>query len=181
MQRILHFLLLTLLLTGCQTAALTELDYDTRQDFSLWQSWQWADPDVEFLARTQTSDLDRQRVREVVGEQLMQWGYLSSEQPDFLVRARIGQEERTQQIYVHRPGYWGDPWGPYWGGGWVETREMRIRVFILQLDILDAGNGQLVWRASEQWPTSSSATRPRKREEEIRKAARRLLQNFPPD
>lgn len=182
MQRLLQFLLITLLLAGCQTAALTELDYDTRQDFSLWQTWQWAEPAVEFYSREQASDLDQARIRDVVGEQLLQWGFLpADQQPDFLVRAWLGQEDRVERIYVQRGGYWGDPWGRYWGGpGWVEPQDIRYRVFTLQLDILDAQTGKLAWRASDQWPATNSSTRPQKRDTEIRKATRRILKNFPP-
>ena len=182
MRRFVQFLLLTLMLTGCQTAALTELDYTTQQDFSLWQSWQWAEPAVEFYSREQSSDLDAERIREVVGEQLLQWGYLPTDnQPDFLVRAWLGLEDRVDRVYVQRGGYWGDPWGRYWGGpGWIEPQDMHYRVFTLQLDLLNAQTGKLAWRAREQWPATSSVTRPDKRDAEIRKAARRILKNFPP-
>lgn len=182
MQRFLQFLLLSILLTGCQSAALSELDYDTSQDFSLWQSWHWANPAVEFYSREQASDLDQQRIQDVVGEQLLQWGYIPNEQhPDFLVRAWLGQEDRIERIYVQRGGYWGDPWGRYWGGpGWVEPQDIRYRAFTLQLDILDAKSQKLVWRASDQWAATRSNVRPQKRDAEIRKAARRLLKRFPP-
>lgn len=182
MQRFLQFLLLSILLTGCQSAALSELDYDTSQDFSLWQSWHWANPAVEFYSREQASDLDQQRIQDVVGEQLLQWGYIPNEQhPDFLVRAWLGQEDRIERIYVQRGGYWGDPWGRYWGGpGWVEPQDIRYRAFTLQLDILDAKSQKLVWRASDQWAATRSNVRPQKRDAEIRKAALRLLKRFPP-
>lgn len=184
MQRFLQFLLLSILLTGCQSAALSELDYDTRQDFSLWQSWQWAEPAVEFYSPEQSSDLDRERVQDVVGEQLLQWGYIPvDQQPDFLVRAWLGQEDRIERIYVQRGGFWGDPWGRYrYPGdpGWIEPQDIRYRAFTLQLDILDAKSGKLVWRASDQWAATSSNVRPQKRDAAIRKAVRRLLKRFPP-
>lgn len=181
MRRLVQYLLLTLLLAGCQAASLTELDYNTEQDFSLWQSWQWAEPAIEFSSPAQVSDLDAERIRDVVGEQLLQWGFLpTTDHPDFLVRAWLGQEDRIERIYVQRGGYWGDPWGRYWGGpGWIEPQDMRYRAFTLQLDILDAKTGKLAWRASDQWPATNS-TRPDKRDAEIRKAARRILKNFPP-
>lgn len=179
MLRTFSYLLAGLLLAGCQTAApLAELDYNTQQDFSHWHSWQWADPAVEFYSPEQTSDLDASRIRDVVGEQLTQWGYLPKDKPDFLVRAWLGQEERVERVYMQRGGYWG-PY--YWGGpGWLDSHNVRYRVFTLRLDFLDAKTGKLAWRASDQWPATSSTTKPEQRNEEIRKAARRLLQSFPP-
>ena len=180
MQRILYYLLVTFLLVGCQNAALTELDYNTQQDFSRWQSWQWAEPAINFYTPVQISDLDSERIRNVVAEQFLQWGFLPSDKPDFLIRAWVGQEERVDRVYTQHGGYWGDPWGRWGGPGWVDAQDVRYRVFTLQLDILDATTGKLAWRASEQWPATSSATHPQKRDAEFRRAARRLLQNFPP-
>lgn len=181
MQRILLILFTLLLFSGCQSASRVQLDYNTQLDFSHWHGWQWAEPAVEFASPSQYSDLDSDRIRDVVSEQLLQKGLLPSDTPDFLVRAWLEQQERIERVPIQRGGFWHDPWGRYWStSGWIEVEELRYRVFVLQLDLLDAATGKLAWRASEQWPASASANNPQKREAELRKVARKLLLHFPP-
>lgn len=180
MYRILHLALTLVLLTGCQTASLSELDYNTRLDFSSWQHWQWASPGIELTGPNPASELDADRLHDIISNELLQWGYLQTGKPDFLVRARLGREQHTERVYYrHGSHYWNDPWSRYRGPGWIESREVHYQVLILHLELLDARTGKLAWRASEQWPASHSQ-KPAQREAELRKAASKLLRQFPP-
>lgn len=184
MHRILHSLILTLLLAGCQNIPLEELDFDRQKDFSRWHSWQWSDPDISFATSAMESDLDRERIRQAISEQLQQRGLKPSAQPDFKVRAWLSLENRVEEHRSHAGfygGYWGNPWGYYYAAPvWTENQNLNHRVFILQLDFLDAQTGKLAWRASEKWSASGSITRPQKRAAEIHKTVMRLLEHFPP-
>lgn len=179
MRQLLTLIVLCLCLAGCQNTALTELDYRHNTDFTLLRSWQWAAPDVEFIPNTSDviSDLDRARVREMVAEQLLQRGYMPSPDADFKVRARLILEERTERIHSSRSS----AWGPFWGEPlWIDTQDIHLPIMRLQLDILDHQDESLIWRASDEWPATRSKTRPQQRDADIRNAARRLLQHFPP-
>ncbi len=180
MHRILQLVAVLFLLTGCQSASLNELDYNTRLDFSGWSSWHWAQPDIEFFNPAQSSELDADRLHDAIAEELLQWGYLQRpEQPDFLVRARLGREDRTERIYYHHGSSWHDPWRRHYGPGWVESRDVQYQVVTLQLQLLDAKTGKLAWQASEAWPLNRSQS-PQQRDASLRQAASKLLRQFPP-
>lgn len=183
MPRTLQLLTVLLLLAGCQTATLSELDYNPRQDFSGWSLWQWAEPDIEFSGSTSNNELDADRLRLIINDELLQWGYLNNPNPDFLIRARLEREVRSERIYYRHSDYY-DPWGRrhwngYYGPGWIDSHEVNYPIISLQLDILDAHTGKLAWRAQQQWPARQHNS-PLQREQELRKAAQKLLKNFPP-
>lgn len=185
MHRILQLVTALLLLTGCQTATLSELDYNPKQDFSGWTLWQWADPDIQFTQGSTPSELDADRLRLIIDEELLQWGYLHNNQPDFLIRARLGREIHSERVYYRHSGYY-DPWRRhrYWSqhyeSGWLDSQVVSYPVASLQLDMLDAHTGKLAWRAQQQWPIRQQQS-PIQREQALRKAVQQLLKSFPPN
>ncbi len=79
---------------------------------------------------------------------------------------------------------WG--YGPGWrrgwygpGGGMTTTTISTITIGSLDLDMFDAAKKQLVWRGLVSKALDANA-KPEKREKEMRKAAQKLLKNYPP-
>ena len=70
------FILSLIMLSACQSNRLVELDYQSGYNFQNVQSWQWAQSAVQFAPDNaeNTSDLDAQRVRNAISEQLLQQG-----------------------------------------------------------------------------------------------------------
>ena len=107
-------LLSLLLLTACQSNRLIELDYQPDYDFHALQSWQWAQPAVQFMpnAAALNSSLDAERIRDAISEQLTQQGLLQSKPAQFEVRAWLITENQQQRTQTIQNNYWGPIWGP---------------------------------------------------------------------
>lgn len=119
MHRSLLWLSCLFLLAGCQNLPI-EQDYDTQRDFSRYQSWQWAEPAVQFRPDSPLlrSDLTTQRIRQATAEQLLQRGLRESPTADLKVQASLVVEQRQQHISSgYASSYWGYPWG-YWARPW---------------------------------------------------------------
>ena len=106
-----RYLFLTSLLTlsACQSTHLTELDYQPGHNFTQVQSWQWAQPAIQFEPDTpaQNSDLDAQRVRQAITEQLHQQGLRHSDNASIAVRAWLISESQQQRVDIQNSDYWG--------------------------------------------------------------------------
>ncbi|TKA92797.1 DUF4136 domain-containing protein [Halopseudomonas bauzanensis] len=179
-------ILLSLLMLGACQATGPRADYDLSRDFSQYQTWSWADPPVTYAPANDprlTSDLTSQRVLEAVAAQLDVRG-LRPAQPantaDLKVRASVVLETRRDNVTTHYGGGWGY-WGPYWGGpGYSQTRTVDYQVMTLQIDMLDASDGRLVWRGSDSQTVRERHT-PLERNQEMHERAAKVLSTFPPN
>ena len=175
-----YLLLLRLLvLTACQSNRLIELDYQPGYDFHALQSWQWAQPAVQFMpnAAALNSSLDAERIRDAISEQLTQQGLLQSKAAQFEVRAWLITENQQQRTQTIQNNYWGPIWGP---GLRTETYDTTYTTQKLQIDLLDASNQQLIWRGSDSWVLPEQQTNPELRAAKFRQRAQQILQHFPP-
>ena len=106
------------------------------------------------------------------------------------VQAWLIVANRQEQV-VTNYGYggpWGGPWGGYWGGPWEgywgapmynETRNVVYQVGTLQIELIDAKDGKLVWRGSAEKVIDSSPT-PTERSAAINEAVTKILSTYPP-
>ena len=138
------------------------------------------------------SDLTEQRIMQAVSSGLDQRGLrpvTAGNKPDLLVQTYLIVANRQEQI-VTNYGYggpWGGPWG-YAGGPWEgywgapmynETRNVVYQVGTLQIDLIDAKDGKLVWRGSAEKIVDNSPT-PAERNAAIHEAVNKILANYPP-
>lgn len=179
-------MLLSLLMLGACQATGPRADYDLSRDFSQYQTWSWADPPVTYAPANDprlASDLTSQRVLEAVAGQLDVRGLRPAQQADaadLKVRASLVRETRRDNITTHYGGGWGY-WGPYWGGpGYSQTRTVDYQVMTLQIDMLDASDGRLVWRGSDSQTVDARQT-PLERTQEMHERAAQVLSTFPPN
>lgn len=175
-----YLLLISVLaLSACQNQALVELDYQPEQNFQALQSWQWAEPAVEFLPKSAEvrSDLDAERVRNAISQQLLQQGFQQSNEAPLQVRAWLITEQQQQRSQVMQNDYWGSAWGPSLR---VENYDITYTTQKLQIDMLDSRTQKLIWRGSDSWVLPAQRTNPQVREAKIRAYVQRILQHFPP-
>lgn len=174
------FILISVLtLSACQNQALVELDYQPNHNFQALQSWQWAEPSVEFLPKTavNSSDLDAERVRNAISEQLTQQGLPIKADAALLVRAWLITEQQQQRSQVMQSDYWGSIWGPSLR---VENYDITYSTQKLQIDILDSVSQKLIWRGSDSWVLPARRISPQARDAKIREHTAKILQHFPP-
>ena len=168
-----------LTLSACQNQTLVELDYQPQHNLQALHSWQWAEPAVQFLPESaqSSSDLDAERVRQAISEQLTQQGLLMQEQAPLQVRAWLITEQQQQRSQVLQNDYWGGIWGPSMR---VENYDVTYTTQKLQIDMLDSISQKLLWRGSDSWVLPARRTSPQAREANIRQHAAKILQHFPP-
>ena len=174
------FLLSLLTLSACQSNRLVELDYLPGRDYHAVQSWQWAEPAVQFVpdSAAHKSDLDAQRVRNAIETQLTQQGFQHSPAAQLQVRAWLITEDHQQRTQIMQSDYWGGMWGPSLR---AETYDTTYATQKLQIDILDASNQQLIWRGSDNWILPQQRTSPAARDAQLRQHVQQILQHFPPN
>ena len=186
---------LALLLSACETMQVTH-DYNPAVDFAAFKTWAFKDPALQYRPNSPMlkSDLTEQRIIQAVSSELDQRGLrpvAAGSKPDLLVQTYLIVANRQEQV-VTNYGYngpWGGPWaGGYWGGPWEgywgapmynETRNVVYQVGTLQIDLIDAKDGKLVWRGSAEKVVDSSPT-PAERSAAIQQAVTKSLSTYPP-
>lgn len=177
-----------LLLAACQSAPI-ERDYDVNRDYTQYRNWTWAEPRVSYTPdddpRIQ-SDLTTQRVLEAVSGQLDVRGLRPAQDPqnaDLKVRVHVISDQRQDNVTTSFGGSFGTyrGWGGWGAGpGFAETRTVDYQVMTLQIDLLDAADGQLVWRGSDEHQMRRSALSPAERSRLIQEMVTKVLSGFPP-
>lgn len=185
MLRSLLMLPLLLLLAACQTSQV-QRDFDPQRDFSAYRSWDWKEPALQYRPDDPRikSDLTEQRIRSAVSEQLDQRGLRQAQpgaQADVLVQTWFIVDERSQQYTTSSMSGWGGPWRGYWGGPMIaDTRTIHYQVGTLQVDLYDAKDGKLVWRASAEQILSNDPGGPQERAGMFRETINKVLSQYPP-
>lgn len=171
-------------LAACQTPPAPR-DYDQSRDFTSYRTWSWAEPAVVYRPADDPriqSDLTTQRIREAVSGQLDARGLRPAQpgvEPDLQVRAYMMIDQRQDNVttsYGRSPvwGVWAvDPL-------YTETRSVHYQVATLQLDLLDARDGQLVWRGSTSDIVRDRQQTPAERSTSIFTMVRQILDGYPP-
>ena len=97
------------------------------------------------------------------------------------VKTYLMIENRQDNVSTSFGGYWGTGWGGFWGGPSIQTQRIDYKELILQIDMLDASDGKLVWRGSEGETLSDRPQSPVKRDEQINRLVGKILGSFPPN
>ena len=175
---------LSILLAACQTNQVPR-DFDTNRDFTAYLDWAWAEPAVSYTPANDPriqSDLTTQRIREAVSGQLDARGLRPAatvEEADLKVRVHMVIEEEQDNVTTHYGGGFGYGWG-MWGGGPImaQTRSVSYQVATLQIDLLDASDGQLVWRGSTSEVLRDRT--PAERSQNTHQMVQTVLSEYPP-
>lgn len=175
-----YLLLVSILaLSACQNQALVELDYQPNYNYSALQGWQWAEPSINFVptCAEASNDLDAERVRRAIAEQLRQQGLQQSDHAALQVRAWLITEQQQQNTQAIQGGYWTGLWGPTVR---IENYDVTYTTQKLQIDLLDSSTQTLIWRGSDSWILPARRISPHIRDAKIREYTQRILQHFPP-
>lgn len=185
MFRLAMLISLVLTLSACQVSG-PQADFDLSRDFGQYQTWTWAEPSVRYAPASDprlTSDLTSRRVEEAVSAQLDVRGLrpvTDVAAADLRVQATLITEIHRDNVTTHYGGYWGY-WGPYWGGpGYSQTRTVEYPVMTVQIDLLDARDGQLVWRGSDSARVNDRLS-PLERSREMHERVAKVLSHYPPN
>ncbi len=181
-------LVLVVAAVGCATSMEIDATHDPAADFSGFKTYAWL-PGPQ--GRTENPRIDDEQldrfIRRAVDDELAAKGYAkrSSGTIDFLVGYHAAVQSKVDVNTIN--DYYG--YGPagvglyHRGPGWgMSTSRTYVREYdegTLILDVANARNSELAWRASAQAEVNIAAG-PEQREERIREAVQRMLERFPP-
>jgi hypothetical protein len=159
-----------------------QTDYDpvAAPNLSRYQSYRWL-PQPQCADTRVYNPITQGRIVRAVEAELGERGYTKdSQSPEFLVGWHATIEGRMDVQSMNT--YYGYGWGRWRAGGGVIVQDNYVREYnegMLILDIVDANSNELVWRGSAQAEITRS-TDPAKRQEQINKAVKKILERFPP-
>jgi hypothetical protein len=175
-------IMLAAMLAACATPMKAKSDFDTRNDFSRYQSYAWiaddpliAPPDAD----VRVSPLNRRRIVEAIETQLAEKGFRKApdaDSADFVVSYTVGARDRINvQSYPVR-------FRSAWGWGWTyigtDADVSTYREGTLSIDVFDGRSNQPVWHG---WATKRITERDvANAAEQIPIAVAAILRKFPP-
>lgn len=174
----------TLALAACAGSRVAT-DYDGSARFDTLRTFAWLDPVVDDVEDpVLDSQLLTRKVQRSVADALMQRGYSQTEHAvdaDFLVTYHTASRERLRDrggfsigLGIGRP--WRHGYGSMYMGDSYFPRIEGYQEGTLIIDILDAGNRDLLWRG---WVRNTVDTR-NYTDEAIAAAVNEIIAEFPP-
>ncbi|UCF67816.1 MAG: DUF4136 domain-containing protein [Acidobacteriota bacterium] len=157
-------ILVVLLMALPCVAQSVSVDYDKDTDFSRYRSYAWKE------GTPVPNPLSHQRIVNAIEYHLAMKGFEQVDQdPDMYVSYHAAAKEDLEITdWGHR--------GPRWG--WTRDIDVRkILVGIIVVDMIDADDDKLFWRATASDTVSS---KPEKNEKKINRAAKKMFKKFPP-
>jgi hypothetical protein len=169
-----RFALTTVFALGVATAAQAQdVAYNAMPgtDFSKFKTYKW----VAIEGAQHPDQIVEQQIKQALDAQFAAKGLkkTDADPADLLVGYQVAvNQERQWNTY-------GGGMGFRMGGGMGTATSSTINIGTLGLDIYDAAGKQLVWRGTAT-KTLDAKANPQKRQDNINKAAAKLLKNFPP-
>jgi hypothetical protein len=160
-----------LVLASCSTLKVSH-DYDTRFDFSSFETYAW----LPATANVDISGLTIRRIHEAVDRVLAAKGYRPTDDaPDFRVAIHASVEKK---FTVTDTGY-SMAHSRYWGYPYSTVHVDSYDQGTLVIDIIDAASNAAVWRGVATRAVSRQSS-PEYREARINEAVTAVLEPFPP-
>lgn len=154
-------------------------------DFAKFKTYKW----VDIKDAQKVDSITDTQIKNAIDTVLVSKGLekTNSDDADLYIgyQTAIGQEKQ----YTSFNSGWG--YGPGWGGGWyggygggmssgmTTGTTSTIYTGQLALDMYDRNGHDLVWRGVAS-KTIDTKAKPEKREKNLRKAAQKMLKNYPP-
>ncbi|MGB7843877.1 MAG: DUF4136 domain-containing protein [Salinimicrobium sp.] len=166
-------LLLVVVLASCNTVKVAT-DYDREANFGQYQTFAFFKPGID---KAEISDLDKKRILRAIEQEMQQKGFTKSDNPDLLVSIFTKTKENIN-IYNNNYayGYYGWGWSPwYWGSGYNTVNSTTEGT--LYIDLIDAGEKQLIWQGMGTAVLASDVER---KQERINEIVEEILKEYPP-
>lgn len=142
--------LLTLGLAACAGSPMIDALYDKDADFSKYKTYDFTETRSEATAKYSTL-LDK-FMKSAISTELLKRGYKQSDEPDLMVNFHISSKEKTDVYDVPRPPsyyFYRNAFGYHaWPYYTTETRVRQYTEGTVTIDLVDAGEKQLVWEGT---------------------------------
>jgi hypothetical protein len=168
--------LFLLLITSCSSVKVAT-DYDTKADFSNYQTFAFYKPGID---KAPISDLDKKRIMRAIEAELTAKGMEKSSTPDVLVSIFTKSRERIN-VNDNSAGWgWGFGWGwnPWMWGGAGRLNVNQYTEGTLFIDIIDANKKELIWQGIGSGALAFKNIE--KRDARIKEFVKEILEKYPP-
>lgn len=166
-------LLIVVVFSSCKSVRVAS-DYDPEVNFNQYNTFAFFKPGID---KAEISDLDKKRILRAIEAEMTAKGFTKSDDPDLLVSIFTKTKENVN-IYNNPYGYgygWG--WHPYyWGAGYNTVRSTTEGT--LYIDLIDAGQKELVWQGMG---TAALASQVNKKQKRINEIVQEILAKYPPE
>ena len=183
MKRVVSILFaLLLMIAGVARAQDVRYNFSKDTDFSKFKTYKW----VPIKDAQKVDDITDKQIMDAIDSVLATKGLekTTSDNADLYIgyQAAVGQEKQ----YTSFNSGWG--YGPGWGGGWygggmnssmTTGSTSTIYTGQLSLDMYNRDGHDLVWRGVAS-KTIDTKAKPDKRQKNLKKAAAKMLKNYPP-
>ena len=183
--RLLYLIPLMFLLSSCSTLVVHS-DYDPTLSYNDLKTYAWV-PDTPAKTnnpRVDSDTLAQGRIHREIENWLNTHGYADGDlaDADFLVAYQLVVEDRTQirviNDYYDYPRGWRYGYG-YGYGGASRAYTYEYKQGTLVIDIVDPKTKKLMWRGTGTDEIMDSDT-PEEKQQQIKKAVDKILEQFPP-
>jgi hypothetical protein len=171
--------ILMLIITACSSIRVST-DYDRRADFRQYRTFNFA----RGVDRINLSELNRNRLKDDIADQMEARGYRLDKSPDLLINVFIKGRTKTTATATNFGGPWGPwggPWGYYHGWGWGGPSSTYIDVNkyvegTMFVDIIDVSQKRMIWEGiAEGLINPRTQTTPR----DLEKVVDKVFKDFP--
>ena len=171
--------LLPLVLVATAFGQDVRYNFASGTNFAKFKTYRW----VQIKGTDQPDQITDQQIKAAFDAELAGKGLskVDTEQADLLIGylVSLGSEKQVTTFdsgWGYGPGWRGYGYG---GGGMSTSTTSTIVIGQLDLDMYDAGEKSLVWRGVGS-KTLDTKAKPEKRAKNLRKAAAKMLKNYPP-
>jgi hypothetical protein len=165
-------LTLIFLLVSCSSVRVST-DYDTNIDFSRYKTFAFYKKGID---KVQISDLDKRRILKAIEKELLNLGFVKSNNPDLLVNIFTKSREKID-IYNNNNMFFG--WHPWYYGPNFGTQISQYTEGTLFIDLIDANKKELAWQGIGSGALNS-ARNVAKKEERIKEFVVEIMAKYPP-
>ncbi len=153
---------------SCSSIRVTT-DYETQTDFTKYKTFAFYKTGID---KATISDIEKRRIIRAISGEMEAKGMTKSETPDILISLFTKAREQVD-IYENH-------WQPYYYGPYHRQQISKYTEGTLFIDIIEAERKKLVWQGvGSGFLTKSS--KPEKREANIQKFVREILERYPPN
>ena len=167
---------------GSALAQDVRYNFDDSANFAAFKTYKW----VPIKGAMQMSSLVDKQIKDAVDAELATKGLTKSDSDsaDLYVgyQAAVGQEKEYTSFdtgWGYGPGYRGGGWYGGGGGGMTTGTTSTIYIGQLALDMYSTASKTLIWRGNAS-KTLDTGAKPDKQQKNLKKAAEKLLKNYPP-
>jgi hypothetical protein len=176
MNKVILLFIILVSAAGCSSIT-TSYDYDKAADFTKYHTYNFG----ENTAKLEINQLDKDRIKAAIDNEMIARGYTKADNPDLLVDIQVRLKEgQTATATTTGPGMYGYGYGYRYGSGF-STTHIDVNSYIegtLFINVGDNAEQKLIWQGRGTKTLDENAS-PQKREKNIKAGVTQIFTKYP--